>query len=68
MPKACIPPIPETNSTKCGLVQSTVKVTAKQVVEPSEEDLYDDVVQTLRQRINSGNLAQYFPADCKLQA
>lgn len=53
---------------ECGLAQATVNVIAKQVVEPSEEALYDEVTQALRDAINSGNLKQYFPPDCQFQS
>ena len=64
---ACLPLEPDAQTTRCGLVQSTVTVTAKQIVQPSVDDFNREVTEVLRLAIDTGSLGQFLPADCQLQ-
>lgn len=69
---ACIRDVDETmnETTKagfdevCGLVGSTVSITAHQLVEPSETALRLRTVDVLRDAINGGEIIKYLPDDC----
>lgn len=59
-------PSQASNETKCGLVQSTVKVKVPKIVQPFEDALYEEVTSTLRASIDSGTFPDYFPPECHL--
>lgn len=43
-------------------------VSAEKRVEDSEAQLEEEVVGVLRDAINTGNLENYFPPECQVQA
>lgn len=46
------------------MITSTVDVAAPQIVEPSEDDLRDQVVDTLRDAINDQGFENFLPPGC----
>ena len=60
----CIPPASENSSTNCGIVRSSVVVSAPQLLEPFEADLRRNLTEALRLAIDGEAFESFFPADC----
>ena len=63
----CVPAQPEDSTFDCGLVRSSVSVSASMLVEPFEADLRRILTDSLRSAIDGDSFEDFFPDDCLLR-
>eukprot|EP00977_Amphora_coffeiformis_P001006 scaffold219_cov156-Amphora_coffeaeformis.AAC.4 len=64
VPLECVPPAAPNTNTNCGLVRSSIAVSAPQLLEPFEAGLRRNLTEALRLAIDGDAFENYFPEDC----